>query len=71
LCICCCRVLRIELAECREEVRRREVEVAAWHQELNRIISEAYASSVFRDLTICEFFVVESCGLSWRSAGKK
>jgi hypothetical protein len=35
--IFCCRVLRIELAECREEVRRREVEVAAWHKELNRI----------------------------------
>jgi hypothetical protein len=32
-----CRVLRIELAECREEVRRREVEVAAWQLELNKI----------------------------------
>ncbi len=30
-----------------------------------------HASFVFRDLTICAFFVVESCGLSWRSAGKK
>jgi hypothetical protein len=37
LCLLCCRVLRIELAECREEVRKRDVEVAAWHQELNRI----------------------------------
>jgi hypothetical protein len=35
-----CRVLRVELAECREEVRRREVEVAAWHLKLNRIITE-------------------------------
>ncbi len=67
----CCRVLLIELAECREEVGRREVEVAAWHQELNRIITEVHASFVYRDLMICAFFLVESYGLSWQSAGRK